>query len=1157
MADPFTSALVSDVVGRLTSTAIDEYGLLRRLKNDLSALENTFKLIQEVENVLDDAKTEAMIQRLHGEMGKKYKISAFFTSLYNPLMVKTRIAHKVKNIREKLEDIKANKSNFQLTSTNIREDAAGIGSEILKRETSSLINLSKIYGREEAKERWIVKDLYQDYWHDMDVDDVQVYAIWGIGGIGKTTLAQYVYNHETVKTHFDLKCWVYISAVFDINRITKLIIKAIYGPENALKLNDMSLDDLKIQLQNKLKGKKYFIIIDDVVESATDSSSLTKPIQKIQVVLVDIPENLAENDNIVAEHGLSLEITQSPGGSSDTSEGSENNGSFKNSGRSNEEYSEDEASSKEGGFKTPHVQRSIRESRAPVRYSPSANYLLLTENGEPESYSEALGFKKSRMTEKAAGAFLCSDMAELNKPKGQLPLVFEMKDRCSKKHVLSYVFTVGVTTVEWESRLQKNSWNEEPCSDVHQVDDEREIEVLHSFNWPPRGLITEEGVLPERGYSQLNDVSSGYLVAQPQVNPDSTIAQVRYTLTNLWIKNKDMEETWNKLCKALSCGAKGSTIMVTTRDKDTAQLLAKTPELQHDVAHLSKEESWSLFKMLAFPGGGEGENVRELELVGREIAEKCEGLPLAVKTMDNGILPSLRLRYDDLLPQLRRCFAYCCVFSKGEEMSKDLLIELWMANGFIDRYVLGEKILSCLVQRLFFQDVVQEGYELYTGEKCKMHDLMHDLAKYEMGNDCAVIAPGKELIILDEVLHLSLSCHDFEFSKQDLRKLRSVQSMLVFNQDYESSIRQISSHVYVRVLYLTLFKSSTLPKSICKLIHLRYLKISGSQIEVLPESIINLQNLQVLIIQSCWDFRELPKGLKYMRNLQHLDTQYTTLTHMPVGIKELTNLRRLQEFVIGKDDGAQIGELGNLNLLGWELNLSRLENVSGLSDAESAKLKDKTNLKSLILNWSGDRSEIFDSDVLEGLEPNSSLQRLIIFYYMGTFLSPSWLVNLVDLTCIQFIHLEKCKHLPPLGKLPSLKIIQLSYMHSLKCFHDDDILTKDEILFPNLQMLNIYACSSLVYLPSNFPKLRSLKIGGCDELRSLPDEIQSFKDLNQIAIKDCEIISRRCEKEIGKDWLKISHIPHLDIQTPRWPFKVGSLEDIPNLLYSMDGIGWL
>nr|GEV19920.1 retrovirus-related Pol polyprotein from transposon TNT 1-94 [Tanacetum cinerariifolium] len=71
--------------------------------------------------------------------------------------------------------------------------------------------------------------------------------------------------------------------------------------------------------------------------SATNSSSLTKPIQKSQVVLVDILENLAENDSIFAEHGLSSEITQSPCGSSDISEGFENSGSFKDSERSYEE----------------------------------------------------------------------------------------------------------------------------------------------------------------------------------------------------------------------------------------------------------------------------------------------------------------------------------------------------------------------------------------------------------------------------------------------------------------------------------------------------------------------------------------------------------------------------------------------------------------------------------------------------------------------------------------------------------------------------------------------------------------------------------------------------------------------------------------------------
>ncbi|GKD00093.1 disease resistance protein [Tanacetum coccineum] len=313
------------------------------------------------------------------------------------------------------------------------------------------------------------------------------------------------------------------------------------------------------------------------------------------------------------------------------------------------------------------------------------------------------------------------------------------------------------------------------------------------------------------------------------------------------------------------------------------------------------------------------------------------------------------------------------------------------------------------------------------------------------------------------------------------------------------------------------------------------MKISRSKIEVLPESIINLQNLQVLILRGCSSFRKLPKGLRYMRNLQRLDLSYCyKLRHMPVGIKELANLRRLSQFAVGKDDGARIGELGNLNLLGSELTLSRLENVGGLRDAKSANLKDKTNLKSLGLVWSRDnhRPETFDSEVLKGLEPNSGLLQLTIRSYKGTVLSLSWLVKLVNLTSIWFAGVEKCEQLPPLGKLPSLKRIVLIRMQSLKRFHDDDDATsKDEILFPNLQKLVIFKCSALVSLPSNFPKLTSLRIELCDELRSLPDEIQSFKDLNEITILNCEILSRRCEKDVGEDWPKISHIPHMNIGT--------------------------
>nr|GEW81567.1 hypothetical protein [Tanacetum cinerariifolium] len=253
--------------------------------------------------------------------------------------------------------------------------------------------------------------------------------------------------------------------------------------------------------------------------STTDSSIFIKLIQKSQVVLVDIPKSLAENDNIVAEHGLSSKITQSPGGSSDTSERSENNESFEDSERSDEEYSKDGASSKVGGSETPHVRRSNRESRAPIRYSPSANYLLLTGNGKPESYSEALSSKESVQWKKAINEEIVSLEKNQTRSLVRLPAgkkasqslwMFRVKEEqddnkrykarlvvkgFQHKREVEYnaIFSsvVKMTTIRYTKsliHLMKNL----------KVGDEREVEVLRNFNWPPSELLTEDGVLPER-----------------------------------------------------------------------------------------------------------------------------------------------------------------------------------------------------------------------------------------------------------------------------------------------------------------------------------------------------------------------------------------------------------------------------------------------------------------------------------------------------------------------------------------------------------------------------------------------------------------------------------------------------------------------------------
>ncbi|GJQ99102.1 hypothetical protein Tco_0522087 [Tanacetum coccineum] len=293
-----------------------------------------------------------------------------------------------------------------------------------------------------------------------------------------------------------------------------------------------------------------------------------------------------ENDSIVLKHRLSSEITQSPGGCLDTSEGSENSGSFEDNGRSGEEYSEDGASSKEGGSETPQVRRSTKESRAPVRNSPLSNYLLLTENGEPESYSEALSSKEFVQWKKAINEEMVSleknQMCSLvrlpaRKKASQRLWMFKVKEEqdgrksceddynqvsleyCSLQELHLEQLDVKTTflhadldkdiymiqsegfSVSWERRKPSVQVKEKsirikastetmvddmlvagsdmaefnkPKCDVDQVGDEREVKVLLSFNWPPSELITEDGVLPERGYSQFNDVSSGCLVSK-------------------------------------------------------------------------------------------------------------------------------------------------------------------------------------------------------------------------------------------------------------------------------------------------------------------------------------------------------------------------------------------------------------------------------------------------------------------------------------------------------------------------------------------------------------------------------------------------------------------------------------------------------------------
>ncbi|KAK4427111.1 ToMV susceptible protein tm-2 [Sesamum alatum] len=567
---------------------------------------------------------------------------------------------------------------------------------------------------------------------------------------------------------------------------------------------------------------------------------------------------------------------------------------------------------------------------------------------------------------------------------------------------------------------------------------------------------------------------------------------------------------WHWFKRYLADNRNGSRIIVTTRLEQVAEFAQSDKEFVLKKRFLNETESWHLLRETVF--GLEKLSPPQLEEIGRKIAKKCEGLPLAVIVVgkhlskaertteywnkvvdkeysviinsDEELTKTLMLSYNYLPPHLKACFLYIGVFPHDYEIPVSELIKLWCGEGFLESSSaksLENFAMECLGD-LVSRSVVLVRQQSSSGrtKTCRAHSVFWHL--------CARVA-GKERFFhvinslenqgIESQRRLSIYNNALFGMKdvyQSMETVSKVRSLLCTGPHHQYPVPMSLGFHLLRVLDALTIRFYGFPDEVVKLVRLRYLAFTYNG--KLPASISKLQNLQYLIVRQYLRIlsseahgASLPMEIWDMQELRHLQV---TGNNLPDPISEgalLPNLLTLLGISARSCTKEVLRRMPRLKKLGIQIELAlgvveplccfnHLPDPCGIESLKCGILNPKVGVPALpsVL--------IFPSD-----------QKLTL-----SGLGFPW------------------EYMSIIAKLSNLEVLKL------RCYAFQGL--KWEVYdynFSRLKFLMLEDTNLEDWYAGNesFPSLERLIIGHCYKLNEIPLEFGDIKTLEMIEFVDC------------------------------------------------------